>query len=87
MRILSIVDVYTRECLALEADTSLGTGRVIRVLERLLLERGAPENVRSDVAGSIFTGVPSGDLFNERLNAVSRIRVANIGGLRTERWL
>jgi putative transposase len=48
VRILSVVDVYTRECLALEADTSLGSGRVIRVLERLILERGVPENVRSD---------------------------------------
>ena len=48
VRILSVVDVYTRECLALEADTSLGSGRVTRVLERLIDERGRPENVRSD---------------------------------------
>jgi putative transposase len=48
VRILSVVDVYTRECLALEADTSLGSGRVTRVLERLIGERGRPENVRSD---------------------------------------
>jgi len=48
VRILSVVDAYTRECLALEADTSLGSGRVIRVLERLIGERGRPENVRSD---------------------------------------
>ena len=48
VRILSVVDVYTRECLALEADTSLGSGRVTRVLERLIEERGRPENVRSD---------------------------------------
>lgn len=48
VRILSVVDVFTRECLALEADTSLGSGRVIRVLERLIMERGVPENVRSD---------------------------------------
>jgi putative transposase len=48
VRILSVVDVYTRECLALEADTSLGSGRVIRVLERLIMEREMPENVRSD---------------------------------------
>jgi hypothetical protein len=27
-----VVDAYTRECLALEADTSLGSGRVTRVL-------------------------------------------------------
>ena len=48
VRILSVVDAYTRECLALEADTSLGSGRVTRVLERLIEERGRPDNVRSD---------------------------------------
>ncbi len=48
VRILSVVDAYTRECLALEADTSLGSGRVTRVLEQLIEERGRPENVRSD---------------------------------------
>jgi putative transposase len=48
VRILSVVDAYTRECLALEADTSLGSGRVTRVLERLIGERGRPESVRSD---------------------------------------
>ena len=48
VRILSIVDAYTRECLALEADTRLGSGRVARVLERLIEERGQPQSVRSD---------------------------------------
>lgn len=48
VRILSVVDAYTRECLAVEADTSLGSGRVTRVLDRLIDERGQPENVRSD---------------------------------------
>ena len=48
VRILSVVDAYTRECLALEADTSLGSGRVTRVLDRLIEERGRPEALRSD---------------------------------------
>jgi len=48
VRILSVVDAFTRECLALEADTSLGSGRVTRVLDRLIEERGQPESVRSD---------------------------------------
>jgi putative transposase len=48
VRILSVVDAFTRECLALEADTSLGSGRVTRVLEQLIDQRGLPENVRSD---------------------------------------
>ena len=56
VRILSVVDAYTRECLALEADTSLGSGRVIRVLERLIGERGRPENVRSDNGPEFTSG-------------------------------
>jgi putative transposase len=48
VRILSVVDAFTRECLVLEADTSLGSGRVTRALDRLIEERGQPENVRSD---------------------------------------
>jgi hypothetical protein len=32
VRILTVVDVFTRECLALEADTSMGSLRVLRVL-------------------------------------------------------
>jgi putative transposase len=48
VRILSVIDAFTRECLALEADTCLGSGRVTRVLERLIEERGLPEAVRSD---------------------------------------
>jgi putative transposase len=48
VRILRVVDAHTRECLALEADTSLGSGRVIRVLQRLIEERGRPKAVHSD---------------------------------------
>ena len=45
VRILSVIDAFTRECLALEADTSLGSGRVTRALDRLIEERGLPESV------------------------------------------
>jgi len=48
VRILTVVDAYTRECVALEADFSLGSGRVTRVLERAIAERGRPEQLRSD---------------------------------------
>lgn len=34
-RTLNVVDDYTRECLAIEVDTSLPGARVVRVLERL----------------------------------------------------
>jgi putative transposase len=47
-RTLNIVDDYTRECLAIEVDTSLGGGRVVRVLEELKQQRGLPRQIRSD---------------------------------------
>ncbi|MEQ1949668.1 MAG: IS3 family transposase [Bryobacteraceae bacterium] len=48
LRILTVVDVFTRECLALEADTSIGSLRVQRVLDRIMGERGAPLRLRCD---------------------------------------
>jgi putative transposase len=40
IRMLSVVDAYTRECLALEVDTSFASRRVTRVLEAIIAERG-----------------------------------------------
>lgn len=54
-RTLNIVDVYTRECRAIEVDFSLGGARVVRVLERLHEEHGAPERIMID-NGPEFTG-------------------------------
>jgi putative transposase len=48
IRVLTIVDDYTRECPALEVDTSLGGMRVRRVLDRLAAERGLPEVMVAD---------------------------------------
>ena len=47
-RTLNIVDDFTRECLAIEVDTSLGGMRVVRVLEELKQRRGLPRQIRSD---------------------------------------
>lgn len=47
-RTLNVVDEGTRECLAIEVDTSLPAGRVVRVLEQLKAERGLPTQLRMD---------------------------------------
>ena len=47
-RTLSVLDVYTREALALEVDTSIGSRRATRVLETILRERGKPAAIRCD---------------------------------------
>ena len=48
IRVLSVVDAYTRECLALEVDTSFASRRVTRVLEATIAERGMPQAIRCD---------------------------------------
>ena len=47
-RLLNILDDFNRESLAMEVDTSLPSLRVIRVLEKLINERGCPSNIRCD---------------------------------------
>jgi putative transposase len=48
IRLFTVVDVFTREALAIEVDTALPGGRVVRVLERLAAERGAPDEIVLD---------------------------------------
>jgi putative transposase len=48
LRTLNIVDAFTRECLAIEVDTSLPAARVVRALDRLVWEYGLPESLRVD---------------------------------------
>ncbi len=47
-RTLNLIDRFTRECLAIEVDTSLPAARVVRVLERLIGLVGKPESIRID---------------------------------------
>jgi putative transposase len=48
LRLFNVMDDFNRESLAIEVDTSLPSLRVIRVLERLIAERGCPANIRCD---------------------------------------
>jgi putative transposase len=47
-RALTIVDNFSRECLAIEAGQHLKGDEVVEVMERLLIERGAPERIQCD---------------------------------------
>ena len=48
IRMLTIMDEYTRECLAIEVNRRLNSTNVLDVLSQLFLERGAPQYIRSD---------------------------------------
>ena len=54
IRILTIIDEVTRECLALEVDTSITGRKVGAVLNRVALFRGLPKEILTD-NGSEFT--------------------------------
>jgi putative transposase len=54
-RVLAIVDDYSRECPAIEVDSSIPGARVVDVLERLAEIRGLPEVITVD-NGPEFTG-------------------------------
>ena len=47
-RILCVVDDYSRECLALVADTSLSGNRVARELDIIIARKGKPRTIVSD---------------------------------------
>ena len=47
-RMLTIVDEYTRECLAIRVERKLGSAQVLETLGDLFVSRGPPEHFRSD---------------------------------------
>lgn len=47
-RVLAVVDDFSRECLALVADTSLSGQRVCRELDAVIARRGKPKTIVSD---------------------------------------
>jgi putative transposase len=48
IRVLAIVDAFTRECLALEVDTGFSSQRVTRSFEQIIECRGTPQSIRCD---------------------------------------
>jgi transposase InsO family protein len=64
IHVLNVVDAYTRECLALEVDTSFVSLRVTRVLEAIVAERGQLLAIRCDngpeLTSRYFSGLVCG---------------------------
>lgn len=48
LRMLTVLDEFTRECLAIRVERSIGSQRVIDTLKWLFLLHGAPTHLRSD---------------------------------------
>jgi putative transposase len=55
IRLLTVIDVYSRECLAIDVGSRLRGEDVARILNRLVYLRGAPQALFAD-NGAEFTG-------------------------------
>ena len=67
LKCLTVVDEFTRECLAIDVAGSIRSARVIEVLSQLVSVHGAPRYLRSDngpefVATAILRWVQSADI-------------------------
>jgi transposase InsO family protein len=56
-RMLTIIEEYSRQCLAIRTERRLDHGAVLETLADLFLKHGPPEHIRS-VNGSEFTAIP-----------------------------
>ena len=48
LRMLNVMDEYTRECLCIHVERRINARQVRQVMARLIEEHGAPEHIRSD---------------------------------------
>ncbi len=55
LKMLTLIDEFTRECLAVEVGISIKSERVRRILQRICADKGNPVLIRSD-NGSEFIG-------------------------------
>jgi putative transposase len=56
-RVLAIIDMFTRECLRLEVDTSIRGQRVVTALSKIASTRGLPENIIVDNGPEFISNV------------------------------
>ena len=50
VRMLNLIDEYTRECLSIRCERNFPSHKVIDVLANMMVMRGVPEHIRSDNA-------------------------------------
>ena len=56
LRLLTLIDEYTRECLAIRVARRMGSQEVIDTLAEVMLWRGIPEHIRSDNGPEFVAG-------------------------------
>jgi hypothetical protein len=62
LKMLTLVDEFTRECLAIDVERGIKSDDVVHRLTEVFVERGLPDYIRSDRAASApppLPGVPA----------------------------
>ena len=53
IRMLTVIDEHTRECLAIKVARRLNSKDVLEVLADLMVARGVPDHIRSEFKGPL----------------------------------
>jgi len=61
LKMLCVVDEYTRECLAIHVARRIEAAQVMKVMEGLVVERGAPGHLRRDTGPEFVAKAPSAE--------------------------
>jgi len=67
-RALTIVDVFTKECLSIKVDTSINGESVARELGRLIEYHGKPKVIRSDNGPEFISTAVDGWMYHEKID-------------------
>ena len=70
LRILTVIDEYSRECLALHAARKLTAHDLVEVMERRVAERGAPAHMRSDNGSEFIARILQGWLAEHKVKTL-----------------
>ncbi len=70
LRILSVIDEYSRECLSLHVARKLTADDLIEVMERLVVQRGAPGHIRSDNGSEFVARILQGWLAKRNIKTL-----------------
>lgn len=57
LRMLTVVDLYTRECLAIDVGQSLNREDVVRALNGITALRGLPRTIKTDDGSEFISKV------------------------------
>jgi putative transposase len=80
IKMLNVIDEFTREALAINVDRSIDADGVVGVLDRLALQRGAPTYVRFDIHTEFAGARPSPRGFDRSSRCADFLPVECVGG-------